>query len=274
GQRLVHTGQVSYADDAPKIPAAAISAEDADLLHRLLAGDDGVKLVLRLSCETRPDAPGANVVAELPGRERPEEVVLIGAHLDSWDLGTGAIDDAAGVGIVLDTLRMLKAHDLLPRRSVRAVLYANEENGLSGGRAYAKNHAVELGRHVVAIEADAGAGRPEGFAVHAGPGGADRIAALSRLLLPEGPRIVEQIDSSDIAPLAPHGVPLLGLLQDESHYFDWHHTAADTFDKIDSRALAESAAFLAIAAYVLAEDEAVLPRPAPTTSTAVLGEAR
>lgn len=263
-QRLPHTGQVDYAADAPRIPAAAISAEDAELIHRLGAAGDTVRLTLRLGCEARPDAPGANVVAEIPGREIPEEVVLIGAHLDSWDLGTGASDDAAGVGMVLDSLRMLKAHGLVPRRSIRAVLFANEENGLSGGRAYAEVHASELDRHVVAIEADLGAGRPLGLAVHAGPGGSDRIAAIAGLLLPEGALIVEQIGGADISLLAAHGVPLLGLLQDESRYFDWHHTAADTFDKIEPRALAESAAFLATVAYVLAEDEALLPRPTPT----------
>lgn len=135
---------------------------------------------------------------------------------------------------------------------------------VSGGRAYAEDHAAELDRHVVAIEADTGAGRPVGLAVYAGPGGVEQIAALSRGLLHDGPRIVEQIGGSDIEPLGKSGVPLLGLLQDESHYFDWHHTSADTFDKIEPRALAESAAFLATVAYVLAEDEAQLPRPTPT----------
>jgi carboxypeptidase Q len=262
--RLPHTGSVRYADGVPRIPSAAISAEDADLIHRLLAHDDRVDLMLRLGCETRPDVPGANVVAELPGRERPEEIVLIGAHLDSWDLGTGAIDDAAGVGMVLNTLRMFRAHGLVPRRSVRAVLYANEENGLTGARAYAEAHTAEMDRHAVAIEADTGAGRPLGLAVHAGPGASDRIEALCRFLLPGTPRILEQVGGSDIEPLGEHGVPLLGLLQNEDHYFDWHHTAADTFDKIEPYALAETAAFFATVAYVQAEDEGLLPRPAPT----------
>ena len=270
--RLPQTGSATYAEDAPKIPAAAISAEDADLLHRLLAFGDGAKVWLRLGCETRPDVPGANVVAELRGRANPEEIVLIGAHLDSWDLGTGAIDDAAGVGMVLDTLRILTATGLVPRRTLRAVLYANEENGLRGGKAYAEAHARELDRHVVAIEADAGAGRPLGLAVHAGPGGAGRIAALARLLL-DDPLILEQIGGADIEPLAAGSVPLLGLLQDESRYFDWHHTAADTFDKIDPRALAESTAFLATLAYALADDEPTLPRPAPPEDSAVSGSA-
>lgn len=262
--RLPHTGSVCYAADAAKIPAAAIAAEDADLVHRLLASGAGVRLMLRLGCATWADVPGANVVADLPGISGNGEVVLIGAHLDSWDLGTGAIDDAAGVAMVLDALRMMKANALAPRRTVRAVLYANEENGLRGGRAYAEAHAGELARHVVAIEADAGAGRPLGLAVHAGPGGVDRVTALARPLLSQRPLIVDGIGGADIEPLGARGVPLLGLLQDESRYFDWHHTAADTFDKIEPRALAESAAFLATLAYLLADAEETLPRPAPT----------
>ena len=258
--RLVHTGSVVYSPDAPEIPAAAVSAEDAELLHRLLAAGAKVKVTLNLSCATLPDVLGANVVAELRGRSHPEEIVLIGAHLDSWDLGTGAIDDAAGVGIVLDALRLLASSGLSPRRTVRAVLFANEENGLRGGQGYAVAHALELDRHVAAIEADAGTGRPLGLSVHAGPGGAERIAAFARLLL-EQPVVREEIGGPDIEPLAAAGVPLLDLVQDESRYFDWHHTAADTFDKIEAAPLAESTGFLATMAYVLAEEAATLPRP-------------
>jgi hypothetical protein len=265
-QRLPHTGGMRYASDAPKIPAAAVTAEDADLVARLLAAGDSVRVTLRLGCETRPDVPGANVVAELVGRERPDEIVLIGAHLDSWDLGTGAIDDAAGVGIVLESLRLLKAHGLTPRRTLRAVLFANEENGLRGARAYAAEHAHELERHVAAIEADAGAGRPQGLAVHAGPGGAATLARVAGLLPGLGAtRIVQQIGGADISVLAPRQVPLVGLLQDDRHYFDWHHTPADTFDKIEPLALAEAAGFFAAVAWVLAEDELVLPRPEPAS---------
>jgi len=261
--RLVHTGSVVYSSDAPAIPAAAVSAEDAELLHRLLATGANVKVTLNLSCSALPDAPGANVVAELRGRSHPEEIVLIGAHLDSWDLGTGALDDAAGVGIVLDALRLLASSGLSPRRTVRAVLFANEENGLRGGQGYAAAHALELDRHVVAIEGDAGTGRPLGLSVHAGPGGAESVAAFARLLL-EQPLVREEIGGPDIEPLAAAGIPLLDLVQDESRYFDWHHTAADTFDKIEAGPLAESTAFLATMAYVLAEDAATLPRPRAT----------
>lgn len=258
--RLPHTGSVVYSPDSPAIPAAAISAEDAELVHRLLAAGSNVRVALTLGCGPAVDLPGANVVAELRGRTHPEEVVLIGAHLDSWDLGTGALDDAAGVGMVIDTLRLLASNGFVPRRTVRAVLFANEENGLRGGQGYAKAHAFELDRHVVAIEADAGAGRPLGLSVHAGTEGTKAVADLAGLLL-ERPVIREEVGGADIEPLAAAGVPLLGLIQDESRYFDWHHTAADTFDKIDPRALAESTAFLATIAYILAEDPTTLPRP-------------
>ena len=262
--RLPHTGGMRYASDAPRIPAAAVAAEDADLIQRLLDRDGAVRVTLRLGCETRPDAESANVIAELPGRERPEEIVLIGAHLDSWDLGTGAIDDAAGVGIVMDTLRILKSQGPVPRRTLRAVLFANEENGLRGARSYAEEHAPELPRHVAAMEADAGGGRPVGLAVEAGPGGLERMTQIAGLFpLLVAPRIVEREAGADIGRLAAGRVPRVGLLQEDANYFDWHHTPADTFDKIDPRALAESAAFFAIVAYALAEHPGTLARPEP-----------
>jgi carboxypeptidase Q len=262
--RVPHTGGMRYAPDAPRVPAAAVTAEDADLLHRLLADGQVVSVRLVLGCQTLPDAESANVVADLVGREKPEEIVLLGAHLDSWDLGTGAIDDAAGVGIVVDAVRLMKATGLVPRRTVRVVLYTNEENGLRGGRAYAALHADELPRHVAAIEADSGAGAPLGFAVHAGAGGlavAGEIAGLLQILGVDSVR--DGSEGADISALKTGGVPRLGLLQDERHYFDWHHTPADTFDKINPREIAESTAAVAVMAYVLAEREDVLPRPAP-----------
>jgi Iap family predicted aminopeptidase len=168
--RLVHTGAVSYEDAVPRIPAAAVAAEDADLVHRLLASGETVRLSLRLGCRTLPDALSANVVADLEGREAADEVVLIGAHLDSWDLGTGALDDGAGVAMVMETLRLLKTLGLRPRRTVRGVLYMNEENGLRGGKAYAAAHAAELNRHVAALETDSGGGRPRRDGDASGPG--------------------------------------------------------------------------------------------------------
>ncbi|HET8645114.1 MAG TPA: M20/M25/M40 family metallo-hydrolase, partial [Vicinamibacteria bacterium] len=179
--RLPHTGSTTFAEDVTPIPAAALAAEDADLLHRLLAAGQPVRVSLTLTCRTLGEADSANVLAELRGRERPQEIVLIGAHLDSWDLGTGAIDDGAGVAMVMGALRLLKTMGLTPRRTVRGVLFMNEENGLRGGRAYAAAHAEELARHVAAMESDSGAGHPAGLSASVGPGGLERVRALAAL---------------------------------------------------------------------------------------------
>jgi hypothetical protein len=267
--RLLHTGAVSYQDDAPRIPAAAVTAEDADLIHRLLASGETVRLRLRLGCRTLPDAPSANVVADLEGREKPAEVVVIAAHLDSWDLGTGAIDDGAGVAMVMEALRLLKELGLRPRRTIRGVLYMNEENGLRGGKAYAEAHAAELPGHVAALEIDSGAGQPTGLSATVGPGGLERLADLVRLLGPLGAdSVAAGGGGADIGPLQAAGVPLLGLRLDGTRYFDWHHSAADTLDKVDPRELALGAAAVAVVAYALAETPEPLPRPAPPSPAA------
>jgi hypothetical protein len=262
--RLVHTGAMSYEPDVPRIPAAAITAEDADLIHRLLAAGETVRLRLRLGCRTLPDVESANVVADLPGRDSPAEIVLIGAHLDSWDLGTGALDDGAGVAMVMETLRLLQALGLQPRRTVRGVLYMNEENGLRGAKAYAQAHAAELARHVAALETDSGAGRPTGLSATVGPGGLESLADVARLLRPLGAEEVRVGGGgADIEPLhRAASVPLLGLRLDATRYFDWHHSPADTLDKVDPRELALGAAAVAVVAYVLADMPETLPRPA------------
>jgi carboxypeptidase Q len=262
--RLVHTGAMTYDDHVPRIPAAAVAAEDADLIHRLLASGETVRVQLRLGCRTLPDVESANVVADLPGREREYEIVLVGAHLDSWDLGTGAIDDGAGVAMVMETLRLLKTLGLVPRRTVRGVLYMNEENGLRGGKAYAEAHAAELSRHVAALETDSGAGRPTGWSATVGATGLDALKDVFGLLAPLGADTVAAGGGgADIEPLHAGSVPLLGLRLDATRYFDWHHSPADTLDKVDPRELAAGAAALAVAAYVLAEMPEPLPRPSP-----------
>jgi hypothetical protein len=262
--RLVHTGAMSYEDGVPRIPAAAVTAEDADLIHRLLASGASVRLRLRLGCRTLPDVESANVVADLEGRESPGEIVLIGAHLDSWDLGTGAIDDGAGVAMVMEALRLLKTLGLRPRRTVRGVLYMNEENGLRGGNSYAEAHAAEMARHVAALETDSGAGRPMGLSATVGPGGLEVLARLLPLLRPLGAETVAAGGGgADIGPLQAGTVPLLGLRLDTTRYFDWHHSPADTLDKVDPRELALGTAAVAVLAYTLAEMPETLPRPAP-----------
>jgi carboxypeptidase Q len=261
--RLPHTGSLRYLDDAPQIPAAAIAEEDAERIHRLLAAGS-VRVRMILGCTLLPDVESANVVADLPGRERPDEIVVVSGHLDSWDLGDGAIDDGAGVAVSMETLRLLKGLGLEPRRTIRAVLYMNEENGVRGGKAYVEAHKADLERHVAAIESDSGAGPPLGFRVFAGPGGADTVGALVAHLAAAGSHATEvaTADSTgvDIDPLRAAGVPLLGLRQDATRYFDWHHTAADTLDKIEPSELAENVAALAFMAYALADEAAPLPR--------------
>ncbi len=266
--RLPHTGATNFAETDTRIPAAAVSAEDAALLHRLRA-DGPVRVHLTLSCRTFEDADSANVLAEIRGRERPDEVVLIGAHLDSWDLATGAIDDGAGVAMVMESLRLLKTLGLTPRRTVRGVLFMNEENGLRGGRAYAEAHAAELPRHVMAMESDSGAGRPAGVSALVGAGGLERVKALMPLVQGIGDAEVEEGGGgADLIALLPAGVPQLGLRHDSREYFHWHHTAADTLDKVDPGLLADGAATLAVLAYTVAELPEPLPRPAPATPPA------
>jgi len=263
--RLVHTGAMRYEEGVPKIPAAAISEEDADLIHRLLASGETVRVHLELGCATLPDAESANVVADLRGRKRPDEIVLIGAHLDSWDLGTGAIDDGAGVAIVMETMRLLRALDLHPRRTIRAVLYTNEENGTRGGKGYKEAHENELAKHVVAIESDSGGARPKGFGVSAGAGAVDLVRAIASRLRPVGADDVSADGGgADISSLKLAGVPQMSLRQDSTYYFDYHHTAADTLDKVDRTELAMNVAAMAVMAYALADREETLARYVPT----------
>jgi carboxypeptidase Q len=263
--RLVHTGSHGYKEGVKRIPAAAISAEDADLIHRLAASGDTVKVTLTLGCKTLPDVESANVVAELRGKSLPDEVVVIGGHLDSWDLGTGAIDDGAGVAVSMEALRLLNKLNLRPRRTIRAVLFMNEENGDRGGHGYFDTHRSEMEKHRAAIESDSGAGRPLGFSVNAGPGADGVVRDLAAYLKSLGATDVEAGGDGgvDVSPMRSAGVPLLGLRQDMTDYFNWHHTAADTLDKVDPRELADNAAAMAFMAYALADSKDTLPRIPP-----------
>jgi hypothetical protein len=250
--RTPHTGGQ---DGAPGIPAVALSSEDADLIQRCLDRGETVKVRLRLGCRTLPDAESANVIADLPGRERPEELVLIGAHLDSWDLGSGAFDDGAGVVIVMEAARLLKELGLVPRRTLRVVLFANEENGLRGALNYAAAHAPELPHHIATIESDSGADAPYGFSIGAPAPFETLVRGLIAPLQRIGAGELRSGGSggADTGPLFRAGVPALLLLQDTTRYFDYHHSPADTFDKIDPWALRLNVAALAIMAYALAD---------------------
>lgn len=256
--RLPHTGQTRYSPDWPKVPAAALSIPDADVLARAVARQE-VALRLALEPSEGPRARGGNVVGELPGSARAGEIVLFGAHLDSWDLGEGALDDGAGCAIVLESARQLVARRLTPSRTVRFVLFANEENGLAGAFAYALAHADELPRHVVALEADAGDGKPRALRVHGTAATRTAFAEIAPLLAPTGVTVdpSEAEGGSDLIPLKGAGVPLIDVLQDETRYFDVHHTANDVLTKLDPHELDLATAAFATVLYAVA----ATPRP-------------
>ncbi|MBI1849869.1 MAG: M20/M25/M40 family metallo-hydrolase [Planctomycetes bacterium] len=266
--RLPHTGAMAYDDNVTKIPFAAITAEDAELIHRLLEDGGPVTVSYALGCQTLPDVPSANVVAEIVGSEKPDEVVVIGGHLDSWDLGTGAIDDGAGCAIVMEAMRLIHVLDLKPRRTIRAVLFMNEENGLAGGKAYATDHRSELAKHVAAIESDSGAARPVGFGISGGAGAEERVREIASLVKSFGAGDVKKGGGgADISPMRDAGVPFLSLRQEGTHYFDYHHTPADTLDKVDPFELSQNAAAMAVMAYVLADMPDTLARQEPESPT-------
>jgi carboxypeptidase Q len=270
--RLPHTGAMYYDDGVARIPAVALSAEDAEMVARLAVRERPLEVSLELGCETLPDVESANVVADLPGREKPEEIVVLGGHLDSWDLGTGAIDDGAGVVIAWEAVRLMKELGLKPRRTLRLVFFMNEENGVRGGDGYAAEHAGELANHVAAIESDSGAGRPTGFGCTSSDGDLARVKQLGALLRGVGADAVGQGGGGvDISPMRKGGVPTLGLRQDSHWYFDYHHTAADTPDKADPHELALNVGAMAVMAYALAEIE---PRLASFPQAADSGRAR
>ena len=259
--RLPHTGSLRYLDDAPRIPAAAVAAEDADLISYLCA-QGKVRMRLTLTPQTLPDTPSFNVIGDLKGTEHPEQVIIVSGHLDSWDLGTGAIDDAAGVAVAMQVAQLCKQLNLRPRRTIRVIAWMNEENGLVGGRTYATDHASEIANHIAAIESDLGAGHPVGFTGHMSAKALEMLRPLSGVLQSSGAGVVrrtENAEGADISPLDAAGVPTFAPIQDSRAYFNYHHTAADTLDKIVPRELAENAAVMAVLAYALAN----LPEPLP-----------
>jgi carboxypeptidase Q len=252
--RTPHTGSLRYEDGTPKIPAAAVSNPDADLLERLGHQGKPVRVRFTLGCRDLGLAETANVIGDIPGDGKPEEIVLLAGHRDSWDLGEGAIDDGAGCGVVIEAARMIGALSKRPPRTIRVLLAANEENGLAGGRAYPVAHEAELPRHVAALESDMGAGRPTGFSWNAGPSAGPLVREIAALLEPLGGGDVSSTGAggADISSLVLSGVPLFSVRQDASRYFDWHHTANDTFDKIDPQELDCMTAAVAVFAYVAA----------------------
>ena len=254
GLRTPHTGALAYADGQPQIPAAAVSHEDAARLQRMV--DRGTPVRLKLSMEARflPDADSANVVGELRGRELPDEIVVIGGHFDSWDVGTGSTDDGGGCIATWEALRLMKKLNLRPRRTVRVVLWTNEENGGRGGQGYRDQHLAELPNHVMMMESDGGVFRPTGFGFSGTEASRRRVRDIATLLTGiHADTIGPSGGGADIGPSVQQaGMPAMSL-EVEGNYFLIHHTAADTIDKIDPLEIARSSAAIAVMTYVIAE---------------------
>lgn len=254
-----HTGAMRYEDGVTKIPAAAVTVEDAMLLSRLYAGGAEPKVKLELQSQMLPDAESANVIGELRGRELPDEIVLIGAHLDSWDVGQGAHDDGTGCAIMMQAITTLRKLGLTPRRTIRVVLFTNEENGVRGGRGYAEAHRDEAKKHVMVLESDSGGFAPRGFDVDVKDESlrdrvVERVAAIGSLFESFGAsRVKAGHSGTDVEPMVALGVPGTGLRVDGRTYFDIHHTEADTLDKVDPQHLADNVAAVAVLAYLVAE---------------------
>jgi carboxypeptidase Q len=258
-----HTGAMNYDPAQPKIPVAAITIETAELLQRRYDNGEPLRLRLKMEAKFLPDAESANVVAELKGTERPDEIVLLGGHFDSWDVGQGAHDDGGSCIAAWEAIRLLKELGLRPRRTIRVVLFTNEENGLRGGNGYRDAHRAEIAKHIIAIESDSGIYRPEGFGLDA------TAPLLARANMLEIAKLLRGIDAdriaangggADIGPIVREGVVGANLDVEGSRYFDIHHTQADTLDKIDPRDLSLCVATMAVMAYTIAD----MPEPLAT----------
>jgi carboxypeptidase Q len=260
--RLAHTGAMRFAQGVTPIPSAAVSNEDAEAIAHL-AGEGRVRMKLVLTPKTLPDTVSHNVIADLKGSERPDEVVIVSGHLDSWDLGTGALDDACGVAVSMQVAHLVRQLGLKPKRTIRMIAYMNEENGLVGGEEYAREQAPNIGKHFAAIESDLGASHTLGILYTGKPEVAAFLAPISAVLRSQGAAVVQLQPGgvgADIGPLTRAGVPSFAPFYDTRTYFNYHHTEADTFDKIDPRLLARAGAVMAVLAYGLANLEQPLPR--------------
>ncbi len=273
--QIPHTGALTYDEAQPKIPAAAITLEDAMMLARFQASKVPIRVTLEMSAHLEPDADSFDVMAEIPGRELPGEVVVLGGHLDSWDVGRGAQDDGSGIIASLQAVAIIKKLGLQPRRTIRVVFWVNEENGGRGGQAYRAWLGDKISTHVAAIEMDGGAEPPNGFGYGGEGGGGGRgrrdggspaaptaAEQASMTTLQDIGKLLERIGAgqitrggggSDIAPITRDGVPSLGLTTTGAHYFDWHHTEADTLDKVNPEDFRKNIATLAVMSYVLAD---------------------
>ena len=256
-----HTGAMGYDSTVAKIPAAALSTEDAAMLHRMSSRGEKVIVTLKMSAQKHPDAPSRNVVADLVGSEKPNEIVVLGGHIDSWDVGQGAMDDAGGVVAAWEAVKLLKRLDLRPRRTIRVVAWTNEENGGRGSAGYRDAHRSEIEKHVMALESDNGVFKPHGIGITAGEGGLAMAADIATLLAPIGAdSATVGGGGADTGPIGALGVPTMSPNVDGTRYFWYHHSSADTMDKLDPREMAECVALMAVVAYVVADMRQTLPR--------------
>ncbi len=254
GLRLPHTGALRYAEGSPQIPAAAITAEDADKLQRMQDRGTTPRVLLKMEAKFLADADSFNVVGEMRGRERPDEVVVVSGHFDSWDVGTGSTDDGGGCVVSWEALRLMKKLNLRPRRTVRVVLWTNEENGLRGALAYRERHKDELAKHVLMFESDSGVFRPTGFGFSGSDAARAKVKEIATLLKGiQADRISAAGEGADIGPsIQAANIPAMSLDVD-GNYFLIHHTEADTIDKIDPMDMSRASAAVAVMAYVIAE---------------------
>ncbi len=262
GLRTPHTGGMNYAAEAAKIPTAAITAEDANRIQRLVNRGVRVRLRLKMEAKFEADVESFNVVGEIKGNEKPEEIVLVGGHFDSWDPGTGASDDGVGCVVTWEAARLMKKLNIRPKRTVRVVLFTNEENGLRGGNGYRDQHAREAANHVFAVESDSGVFAPARLGFSGSEAARKIIAEIGTLLAPLG---MQEISGggggADIGPISALGkVPMMAYSGDSNKYFTIHHTPADTVDRIDPQEVSKAAASLAAMIYVVADMPQVLPK--------------
>lgn len=256
-----HTGGMSYDPDVKRIPHAAITIEDSMMLKRMQARGSSPVIRLTMAAKNLPDVPSRNVVAEIKGSDHPEEIVIVSGHIDSWDVGSGAMDDGGGCLAAWEAARLLMSLDLKPKRTIRIVLWTNEENGLRGAKTYARDHAAELKHHIIGIESDAGAFRPTGFGFTGSERAMPYLQVIGRLLHPIGDaKLAWGCRGADVMQLLPGGVPAMHLEVERERYFWFHHTDADTIDKLDVRELQDCVAYLAVMAYVIADMPERLPR--------------
>ena len=258
-----HTGNSRYEEGVRKIPHAAITVEDAAMMGRMVNRGQTVTVNLKMEGRYEDDVPSRNAIAEIRGSEYPDEVVVMGGHIDSWDVGQGAMDDGGGCVAAWQAVKLMKDLGLTPRRTVRVVLWTNEENGLRGGNAYRDAHKDALDNHILAIESDGGVFKPSGFGFSGSDEAFNMITDIGKLLSPiESGKITKGGGGADIGPIMREGVPGMGLRVDGSKYFWYHHTNADSWDKLDRDEFNRCVATMAVMAYVVADMDERLPRKA------------